>query len=117
MAMHPVAALDGADAGRGARHDHVAGSELEQAGQIGNHFRHFPDQLVEIPLLAHLAIDLEPDGTPLGMTDFSRARQRRAWRRLLEGLADLPGPSMLLALGLKVPSRHVEADAIAENAR
>src|SRR5262245_50886786 len=100
MAMHPVAALDRADSGRGARHDHVAGSELEQAGQIGNHLRNLPDQLVEIPLLARFAIDLEPDGALVRMADFSRAHQLRARRRLLEGLADLPGPPMLLALGL-----------------
>ncbi len=49
-----------ADARRRAGVDEVAGLQLEQAGEIGDHLRHLPDQLVEVALLSQLAVDLEP---------------------------------------------------------
>src|SRR3546814_14566405 len=59
-AVQRVAALHRRHARRRARHDQVAGPQLEQLGAEGDHLRHLPDQLVEVALLAHLAVHLQP---------------------------------------------------------
>src|SRR5689334_19486505 len=50
-AVEHVTALHRPDAGRRAGEDEIAGAQLEQAGEIGDHLRHLPDQLVEVALL------------------------------------------------------------------
>src|SRR5215470_8756646 len=54
-ALQPVAALHGADAGRCAGEDQIAGLEDEETGEVADDLRHFPDELGEIALLAQFA--------------------------------------------------------------
>src|SRR5215472_17880032 len=76
--------------GRGARHDDIAGHELDHFGKIGDDLGHIPDHLVEIAVLADLAIALERDAAFARMADLRRGPQRAAWRGGVERLADLP---------------------------
>src|SRR5271155_3390618 len=41
--------------------DQIAGHQLDQPGQIADGLRNVPDQVLDVALLAHLAVDLEPD--------------------------------------------------------
>ena len=36
----------------------------EKPGQVGDHFRHLPDHLVEVAVLAALIVDIKPDEAP-----------------------------------------------------
>src|SRR5581483_7402194 len=54
-----VAGDRGGDAGWRAGHDDIAGGELHHFRKLGNDFRHVPDHLIEIAVLADLAVDLE----------------------------------------------------------
>jgi hypothetical protein len=47
------------------------------------------------------------------MTDLRDRAERTARRRMLERLADLPGPAELLGLALQVAPGHIEPDGIA----
>src|SRR5262245_9914022 len=95
--------------------DEVPGFQLEETGEIGDHLRHFPDQLVQIALLLHLAIHLQPDGALGRMTDLRSRYDLRARRRRFESLADFPGAAGLLRLALQIAARHIEPDRIAED--
>src|SRR5690606_30001022 len=90
--------------------------QLEQAGEVDDHLRDFPDHLAEIPLLANLAVHLQPDSAGRRVADLAGGNQLGAGRGLLEGLADLPGAAGLLRLALQVAPRHVERNAVAPDA-
>ena len=115
MALEFIAAFDRADARRRTRVDQVAGDQLDQMGKMGNHLRHAPDQLVEVALLAHLAVDLEPDRALLRVADVMRRRHGRTRRRAIEPLSHVPRPARLLGLALQIPARHVETDGVTED--
>jgi hypothetical protein len=70
LAMQLVAALHSADARGRACHDQIARREPEEPGQVGDRFRHLPDQLVQVAFLDALAIDGEPDRARLRMADL-----------------------------------------------
>src|SRR5215470_7006824 len=53
-----------AHAGRSAGEDHVTGCKRHLLRELGDDFRHAPDQLLEVPVLTHAAVDGKPD-TPL----------------------------------------------------
>ena len=114
-AAHDVAALDRAHTGGRTGVDQVAGGQGEQAREIGDDFRHRPDQLIEITVLAGDAVDVEPDAGRARMADGRSGCQGRAGRRMVEGFADGPGPAGFLGLALQIAPRHIEADAIAEH--
>src|SRR5262249_14394773 len=101
-AMQPVAALHCADAGRCAGEDQIAGLEHEEAGEVADDLRHFPDELGEISLLPRRVVHLEPDRTGSRMTDRCGRRDLRAGSGRLERLSHLPRPPQLLGLGLQV---------------
>src|SRR5258706_1493197 len=49
------------------------------------------------------------------MADFRRRRERAARRSLVEILAEVPRPALVLADLLQVPARHVEAHRVAKD--
>src|SRR6185437_2183348 len=101
------------DAGRRARHDDVAGANLDLLRQLPDDFGNVPDQLGEVALLPFSTVHREPDLALGGMADLGSRLQRRAGRRMVERLADLPRP-LLLARGLlQVAPREVDAHRIA----
>src|SRR5690606_29124057 len=75
-----------------------------------------PDQLVQIALLAQLAVDLQLHPSRGRMSGLAGGLQRPHRPGALESLADLPGPAELLRLALQVAPRHVEPDAVAPDA-
>src|SRR5581483_12486374 len=56
FALDLVAGDRGGDARRRAGHDDVTGGELHHLRKLGDDIRHVPDQLVEIAVLADLAV-------------------------------------------------------------
>lgn len=113
MALQLVALDHGAHAFRRAGVNQVAGEQFNQAGQIGNGLGHIPDQIRQIALLTHFAVDLEPDRALVGMTELRRRHQRCARRRMVETLAHVPWSRQFLGFALQVAARHVEPDGIA----
>src|SRR5690606_33867197 len=77
---------------------------------------HFPDHLVEIAVLADIAIHREADTAFDRMPDAGYGLDRAARRAPLESLAGFPWTSELLCLSLQVSPRHVEADRITKDA-
>ena len=77
--------------GRRAGHDDVAGFQRHHLRQLGNRLRHVPDHLVEIAVLAQLAVHLERDAALGRMADLARGLERPAGRRMIERLADSHG--------------------------
>ena len=61
VALDLVAGHGGGNAGRRAGHDDVTGRKLHHFRKLGDDFRHVPDHLIEIAVLADLAVDLERD--------------------------------------------------------
>src|SRR6185437_4913367 len=105
MAFERVALDHGSDAGGRAGIDQIARRQGDEAGEIGDRFGDGPNQLRDVALLADLAVDLEPDRALADMPDLGDRRQRRAGRRLVEALAEIPGPAELLGLALDVAPR------------
>ena len=56
----------------------VTRGQLNHFRQFRNELGHFPDHLIEIAVLAHLAVDLERNATFLGMADLTGRAQRSA---------------------------------------
>src|ERR1700733_10148959 len=86
VAVHDVALLDGADAGRGAGEDQVALLQLEQAGEGGDLAGDVPDHLGKVAGLLALAVDVEPDRALGRVLHARRRHQGRAGGRLFERL-------------------------------
>ena len=116
LALDLVAGDGGGDARRRAGHDDVAGGELDHLGQFRDDLRHVPDHLIEIAVLAHLAVDLERDAALRRMADLGGRLERPARRRMVERLADLPRPLDVARGDLQVAARQIDADAVAVDA-
>ena len=84
--------------------------------QVGNDFRHVPDQLVEIAVLAQFAVALERDLALRRMSDLARRLERSARRRMVERLADFPRPLEVARGDLQVAAGEVDADRVAPDA-
>ncbi len=108
-----VALLHRADARRGSRQDEVARRELEVFRQVRDHLWHLPDHLVEVALLAQLAVDADLDPAVREVAGLGHRVERPDRRGTLERLADLPRPAQLLLLSLQVAPGHVERDSVA----
>src|SRR5690348_3658616 len=113
--MQHVAALHGPDARRRSGEDKITGPQLEQPGEIRDHFRHLPDELVEVALLALLSIHFQPYSAPGRMADGRSRDDLRTGSGGFECLPDFPRPAELLRFALQVAPRHVEPDRIAED--
>src|SRR6266508_5655733 len=116
LALDLVARDRGGDARGRSGHDDVAGRKLDHLGQLGDDFRDVPDHLIEIAVLAHLAVHLEHDAALARMPDLGGGLERPARRRMVEGLADLPRPLDVARGDLQVAPREVDADAVAVDA-
>src|SRR6266852_759814 len=114
-AVQLVAALQESHAGRGAGEDQVARLQDVQLREIGDDVRHGPDHLLQVALLAHLAVHLQPDPSGARVADLGSRADGADRRRLVERLARLPGASFLLGGGLQIAARQIEADRIAED--
>src|SRR5580700_11528835 len=80
LALDLVAGDGGGNARRRAGHDDVAGRELDYLRKFRDDLRHVPDHLIEVAVLAHLAVDLEHDAAFRRMADRGRRRERPARR-------------------------------------
>ena len=63
MAFEHITALHGVNAGRCAGQNEIAGTELEQPGEVGNLLRYGPDHLCEIAFLTPLTVHVQPNRT------------------------------------------------------
>src|SRR6478672_8574453 len=90
-----VAGVELRDAGRRARHDDVAGGELDLLRELPDDLRHTPDQFREVALLGFLAVDREPDLAVRRVADPGSRLQRGAGRGIVERLSDFPRPLFL----------------------
>ena len=116
VAVQAVAALDRADAGGRAGHDQVARLQRRR-GRRGRRSSRATFQIIWLrsPVLAGSPLTSSLIA-PLAGWPIARGRHERpAGRRMLEGLADLPGAAQLLGLALQVAPGHVEADGVAED--
>src|SRR4029077_7284172 len=78
----------------------------------GDDLGRVPDHLLEIAVLADLAVALEGDAALLRVADLGGRPQRAARRRGVERLADLPRPLLVARGDLQVAPREVDADAV-----
>ena len=92
------------------------GRKLDHLGELGDDLRHVPDHLIEVAVLAHLAVDLEHDAAFRRMPDLRRGLERAARRRMVERLADFPRPLDVARGDLQVAPGEIDADAIAIDA-
>src|SRR5258708_30805673 len=113
LARDVVAGDGSGDARRRSRHDDVAGRQLDHLRKLRHDLRYVTDHLIEVAVLAHLAVDLEHDAAFRRVADFGRGLQRPARRRMIERLADLPRPLDVARSDLQITARQVDADAIA----
>src|SRR6201995_2022777 len=97
-----VARLELRHAGRGSRHDDIAGGKRDLLRELPDDLRHVPDQLREVTLLGFGAVHGQPDLALGGVTDLGGRLQRRAGRGIVERLADLPGTFLLARGNLQV---------------
>src|SRR5215216_6471352 len=70
LAFDLVAGNERADAGRRSGHDHVAGGELDHFRQFPDRLLDVPDHLVEIAFLLDRAVDLQRDAARGRMADL-----------------------------------------------
>src|SRR4030095_5788416 len=97
--------------------DEVAGLQRPAGRQVLDDLAHVPDQLRQVALLLDRAVDLERDRAARELAGLFDRAQRSDRRGLVEGLADAPRPALLLGLVLQVASCHVQAHAVAPDAR
>src|SRR5262245_30786764 len=112
--MQLVAGLHRANARWRAGVDEVARLERVILGEVGDLLRYRPDHVAEIGALALLAVDREPNRAARRMADPGGRHQRAAGRALVEILAEVPRPAVVLAPLLQVAPRHIEPDRIPE---
>src|SRR5689334_4962507 len=98
MSDHFVAPDDRSNACGGTGKNQIARLKREETREIGNHFRHLPDHLVKVSILAELAIDLEPNGAFVRMADGRDWVKRTAGGRFFKGLAGFPRATEFLRL-------------------
>src|SRR4029078_3086507 len=96
--------------------DDVAGHELEGLGQLADLLRHRPDHHVEVGVLLHAAVDLEPDRALGEMADRGRGLQRSERRRAVEALAYLPWLLLVAHRALQVAARRIEGHSTSAHA-
>src|ERR1700684_3719252 len=92
LTLDLVAGDGGGDARRRSRHDDVAGRKLDHLRKFRDDLRHVPDHLIEIAVLAHLAVDLEQDAALRRMADRGCRLGRAAGWRVVESRRCFPRP-------------------------
>src|SRR5580704_14140883 len=116
LALDLVAGDGGGDARWRAGHDDVAGREVDHLRKFCDDLRHVPDHLIKVAVLAHLAVDFEHDAAFRRVADRGCRLERPARRRMIERLADLPGPLDVARGDLQIAACQVDADAVAVDA-
>ena len=91
------------------------GASSNQVDELRDDFRHAPDHVGDVALLARLAVHLEPDAAALGMADVDDRRDRGQRRGVIEAFRDVPGLALFLHGGLHVAAGQVVADGVAED--
>src|SRR5579872_3059776 len=112
MGRDHVARHDRTDAGRRAGIDEIAGRECYLLRQLCDDFRNIPDHLADIAALALRPVDGKRDRTMFEMLGVL-LRDRPAWRRGIEALADLPWQPHVAGVELTVAAGEIDADGIA----
>src|SRR5687767_14349841 len=95
VSNQPVASAHRADPLRCPGHNQVTGSQLHQGAQESDGLGNFPDLLAEVPLLAELVVDAQPDRAPLRVADCGYRTDPAHWGGPVEALGHVPGPSSL----------------------
>src|SRR5712692_7194988 len=116
QALYPgeqfIPRLGGADTGRGTGHDEITRFQAVVLREERDLFGHAPDHLVDIRVLAKLAVYLEPE-LAFFRVPALRGRGNGPNRGgLVEVLAEGPGPAFVLADLLQVTPGHVEAHRV-----
>ena len=75
--------------------------------------RNVPDHVLQIGLLAQLAVDRERDGAGRVVAVACHGMDRGDRRRLVEGLAEVPRTTHVSRLDLQIAARHVQTDGVA----
>src|SRR6266568_4388613 len=107
-----IARLGGAYPGRRARHDEIARFERVVLRQERDLLGHAPDHLVDIRVLAKLAVYLEPELAFFRVTALRGGSDRPDRGGLVEILAEGPGPALVLADLLQIAPGHVQAHRV-----
>src|SRR5260221_9496583 len=104
--------LGGAYPGRRARHDEIARFERVVLRQERDLLGHAPDHLVDIRVLAKLAVYLEPELAFFRVTALRGGSDRPDRGGLVEILAKGPGLALVLADLLQIAPGHVQAHRV-----
>src|SRR5215831_3831973 len=83
--------------------------------QVSDDRRHAVNQVRDVGRLLRRAVDAQLDATARGMADLGRRGDVAEYRRLLEVLADVPGPLLFLRRGLQIAAGHVQSAGVAEH--
>src|SRR5438094_331524 len=98
---------------RSAGENDVARRERHLLRELGDDLRHAPDQLLEIAVLAHGAVDRKPDASLARMPDLGRRLEGAARRRSIERLADLPRALDVPRGDLEIAAGQIDAHRVA----
>src|SRR5882762_4428354 len=104
--------LGGAHAGRRARHDEIARFQGVVLREKRDLFRHTPDHLVDVRVLAKLAVYLEPELAFFRVASLRGGGDRPDRGGLVEILAEGPGPAFVFSDLLQIAPRHVQAHCV-----
>src|SRR5258708_23297974 len=101
--------LGGAYPGRRARHDEIARFERVVLCEERDLLGHAPDHLVDVRVLAKLAVYLEPELAFFRVTALRGGSDRPDPGGLVEILSEGPKPALVLSDLLQIAPRHVQA--------
>src|SRR5438309_709432 len=108
-----VPLLGGAHTGRRAGHDEIARFQGVVSREKRDLFGHAPDHLVDIRVLAKLAVHLEPELAFSRVPALCGGGDRPDRGGLVEILAEGPGPAFVLSDLLQITPGHVQAHRVA----
>src|SRR5207247_8536021 len=107
-----VSGLGGPHAGRRARHNEIARCQGVVLREKYDLLGHAPDQLVDVRVLAKLAVYLEPELAFFRVAPLRGGGDRPDRGGLIEILAEGPGPAFVFSDLLQITPGHVEAHRV-----
>src|SRR5216117_1279551 len=107
-----VSGLGGPHAGRRARHDEIARFQGVVLREKCDLLGHAPDHLVDVRVLAKLAVYLEPELAFFRVAPLRGGGDRPDRGGLVEILAEGPGPAFVFSDLLQITPGHVQAHRV-----